>query len=124
MENNTFVYQYSAETNKEVESIRTRYMPREGNKMEQLKSLDRKVRSAGMMTSLCIGIIGVLVFGLGMCFGLGALSAPNWLAVLLGVLGALIMIPAYPVYKRIARKTKEQLTPEILRLSDELMKSK
>ena len=32
-------------------------------------------------------------------------------------------IPAYPIYRRITRKTKAELTPEILRLSEEIMKS-
>ena len=35
----------------------------------------------------------------------------------------IIMIPAYPIYRRIARKTKTELTPEILRLSEEIIKS-
>ena len=43
--------------------------------------------------------------------------------VLLMILGTAIMIPVYPIYRRIARKTKAELTPEILRLSEEIMKS-
>ena len=34
MENNTFSYNYSAVRNKEVESIRRKYMPREESKLE------------------------------------------------------------------------------------------
>jgi hypothetical protein len=37
--------------------------------------------------------------------------------------GAVIMIPAYPIHRRIARKTKTELTPEILRLSEGIIKS-
>ena len=123
MENNTFSYNYSAARNKEVESIRRKYMPREESKLERLKKLDLRIQMAGTIESLCFGIVGALVFGIGMCFFLNVFAGGAWLTALLMVLGAVIMIPAYPIYRRIARKTKAELTPEILRLSEEIMKS-
>ena len=123
MENNTFSYNYSAARNKEVESIRRKYMPHEESKLERLKKLDLRVQMAGMIEGLCFGIIGALVFGIGMCFFLDVFAGAAWLTALLMVLGAVIMIPAYPIYRRIARKTKTELTPEILRLSEEIIKS-
>ena len=123
MENNTFSYTYSATRNKEVESIRRKYLPREESKLEKLKKLDLRVQMAGTIESLCFGIVGALVFGIGMCFFLDVFAGAAWLTALLMVLGAVIMIPAYPIYRRIARKTKTELTPEILRLSEEIMKS-
>ena len=123
MENNTFSYNYSATRNKEVESIRRKYMPHEESKLEKLKKLDLRVQMAGTIESLCFGIVGALVFGIGMCFFLDVFAGAAWLTALLMVLGAVIMIPAYPIYRRIARKTKTELTPEILRLSEEIMKS-
>ena len=123
MESNTFNYNYSAARNKEVERIRRKYMPEEESKLERLKKLDLRVQMAGTIESLCFGIVGALVFGLGMCFFLDVFAGAAWLTALLMVLGAVIMIPAYPIYRRIARKTKAELTPEILRLSEEIMKS-
>ena len=123
MENNTFTYNYSAVRNKEVESIRRKYLPEEESKLETLKRLDYKVQSAGMIESLCIGIIGALVFGIGMCFFLEVFAGVAWLTALIMIIGTLLMIPAYPIYRRIAHRTKEKLTPEILRLSEEIMKS-
>ena len=123
MENNTFSYNYSAARNKEVESIRRKYMPHEESKLERLKKLDLRVQMSGTIESLCFGIVGALVFGIGMCFFLGVFAGAAWITVLLMVLGTIIMIPAYPIYRRIARKTKTELTPEILRLSEEIMKS-
>ena len=123
MENsNVFSYQYSAKQNREVEHIRRKYLPKEENKMETLRKLDARVQMAGTIPSLCIGVVGALVFGLGMCFFLDVFVGEVWLTALLMVLGANIMIPAYPIYMRIARKTKAELTPEILRLSDEIIK--
>jgi uncharacterized membrane protein YeaQ/YmgE (transglycosylase-associated protein family) len=122
MENNTFSYNYSAARNKEVENIRRKYMPHEESKLERLKKLDLRVQMAGTIESLCFGIIGALVLGIGMCFFLDVFAGAAWLTALLMVLGTIIMIPAYPIYRRIARKTKKELTPEILRLSEEIMK--
>lgn len=123
MENNTFSYNYSATRNKEVESIRKKYMPHEESKLERLKKLDLRVQMAGTIESLCFGIVGALVFGLGMCFFLDVFAGAAWLTVLLMVLGTVIMIPAYPIYRKIAQRTKAELTPEILRLSEEIIKS-
>ena len=121
MENNTFIYNYSATRNNEVESIRRKYMPHEESKLEKLKKLDYRVKTAGTIESLCLGVIGSLVFGIGMCFFLGVFTADMWLWATLMICGTLIMIPAYPMYKRIASKTKEELTPEILSLSEEII---
>ena len=123
MENNTFSYNYSAARNKEVESIRRKYMPRAESKLERLKKYDRRVQMAGTIESLCFGVAGALVFGLGMCFFLDVFVGAAWLSALFMIIGSLIMIPAYPIYKRIASKTKAELTPEILRLSEEIIKS-
>ena len=124
MENNqVFNYQYSANQNKEVEHIRKKYLPKEENKLDTLRKLDSCVQMAGIVESLTIGVIGALVFGIGMCFGLDVFSGADWLSVLFCVVGTAIMLPAYPIYKFISAKTREKLTPEILKLADELMKS-
>ncbi len=124
MENKPFTYNYSAARNKEVENIRRKYLPEEESKLETLKRLDYKVQSAGMIESLCLGIIGCLIFGIGMCFGLDVFAGADWLSFLFGVIGVIVMIPAYPVYRYVAKKTKAELTPEILRLSEEIIKNK
>ena len=121
--NNVFTYRYSAAQNKEVERIRKKYLPEEESKIDLLRKLDNRVQSAGMIEGLTVGIIGCLIFGIGMCFGLDVFRGADWLSLLFGGLGVIIMLPAYPIYKRIAQKTKAELTPEILRLSDEIMKS-
>ena len=122
MENNKFSYNYSAAINKEIESIRRKYLPKEESKLETIKRLDMRVQMAGTIESLCLGIVGALVFGLGMCFFLDVFAGADWLTALLMLLGTLIMTAAYAIYRKIAKKTKTALTPEILRLSEEIMK--
>ncbi len=121
MENNTFIYNYSATQQKEVEAIRKKYVPKERDKMDRLRALDSKVQNAGTIESLCLGIIGVLIFGVAMCFALGVFGTAWWPAIPIGIVGVALMLPAYPLYKRLHNKKKEALTPEILALTEELI---
>ena len=122
-QSNVFSYQYSAKQNREVEYIRRKYLLEEENKIETLRKLDAKVQMAGVIPSLCIGVIGCLIFGIGMCFFLDVFAGAAWIMALFMIIGILLMIPAYPIYRRIERKTKSKLKPEILRLSEEIIKS-
>ena len=117
---NTFHYTYSAPENQEVLNIRKKYLPREETKMEELIRLDRKVQSSGMIESLSAGIGGVLVFGLGMCLSMKVIGNVMWLGVLLGLIGTAGMLIAYPVYRKIFEKTKNEHTPRILELTAEI----
>ena len=123
MKQKNYSYQYSATQNREVEAIRKKYLPKECDKLELLRALDNRVRTAGMIRSLSLGVVGCLVFGLGLCFGLDVMTGPEWLSVVLGIIGACLMAPAYPLYRYVSEKTKKELTPRILALSDEIMRS-
>ncbi len=116
-----FRYTYSAAERSEVESIRKKYLPREEDKMEQLRRLDASVEKKGMTISLLVGILSCLVMGLGMCCCLvwsGVWFIPGIIIGLIGIAGVAL---AYPVYVRITQTERERIAPEILRLTDELM---
>lgn len=127
MENKTenkfeFTYQAPTKSQREqIEDIRKSYMPKtqDESKLEQLKKLDCKVKNIPVIWSLSIGILGILVFGLGMTMVLEwALFA---FGVVVCVVGSVIMAVAYPVYKKIKMKFTKKYSGEILRLSDELL---
>ena len=120
----TFIYNYSAKENKEVQEIRSKYLPREESKLEELKRLDYTVQNSGMIESLCAGIGGILMFGLGLCLAMQVIGSGVFnivLGILLGIVGMIGMIAAYPVYRKIAQKAKVEYAPRILQLTDELM---
>jgi uncharacterized membrane protein YeaQ/YmgE (transglycosylase-associated protein family) len=119
----SFYYTYSAKENQEVLEIRKRYLPHEESKLDELKRLDNLVQNAGAVESLSIGIVGSLIFGLGMCLSLGVIGNMIWLGIIIGVLGAFIMLTAYPVHKKLFAKAKEKHAPRILELADELSKN-
>ena len=123
----TFSYTYSAKEQAEVASIRSKYVPREENKMEQLRRLDRIPYKKAQAWALTLGTIGTLMLGIGMSLAMTELAAvlsslgmPVGIAV--GVGGLVLVALAYPVYNRVLKKQRERIAPEILRLTDELLK--
>lgn len=130
--NKSFEYTYSAKEQAEIKKIREKYAPpkeTETDKMEQLRRLDASVAKKGTTASLILGIIGALVLGSGMSLamtdlgkiiGVDNLSMP--IGIIIGVIGIFMVSLAYPLYMRITRKERERIAPEILRLTDELMK--
>ena len=117
---NTFSYTYSARENQEVLNIRKKYIRQEESKLEELKRLDNLVQSSGVMESLCAGMGGALIFGLGFCLAAKVIGNAVWLGVILGLIGTAGMLIAYPVYRKFFAKAKAQYTPRILELTEEL----
>lgn len=120
MNENTFQYAYSAPENQEVLRIRKKYLPQEETKLEELKRLDNLVQSAGITESLILGVGGCLIFGLGFCFAMRVIGNAMWLGILLGLVGTVGMIFAYPVNRKCYNKAKAEYTPRILELTAEL----
>ena len=119
---NTFEYTYSAPQQEEIKRIREKYLPKEEDKMEQLRRLDQSAVQKGMMVSLIVGVIGALVLGLGMSCCMvwgGDLFIPG---IIIGIVGLVGVSLAYPLYARITERERKKIAPEILRLTEELMK--
>lgn len=119
----TFHYTYSASQQQEIKRIREKYMPptQEEDKMERLRKLDAGVAKPGTIVSLIVGIIGTLIFGVGMCCVL------VWTdlfvqGIVIGLIGLAGVMSAYPLYVSITMKQRAKVAPEIIRLTDELMK--
>ncbi len=117
----TFSYTYSAKEQEEIKKIREKYVPKEADKMEQLRRLDESVTRKGTVISLVVGIIGALVLGTGMsmCMVWTELFV---LGIIVGIVGIVMVSAAYPLYNYVTKKEREKIAPEIIRLTDELMK--
>ena len=122
-----FSFTYSAEQQKEIEAIRKKYLPKEEDKMEQLRKLHAIPTQKAQAASLAVGIIGALIMGTGMSIAmtdigsaLGSLAMVIGIAI--GIVGMALVALAYPLYNRVLKKQREKIAPEILRLTDELMK--
>lgn len=124
----SFSFTYSAEQQKEVEAIRKKYLPREEDKMEQLRRLHAVPGKRARAASLAVGIPGALILGSGMSLtmtdigaALGSLAMVLGIAV--GLVGMVLVALAYPVYNRVLKKQRKRIAPKVLRLTDELLKS-
>ncbi len=122
-----FSFTYSAEQQKEIEAIRKKYLPQEENKMEQLRKLHAVPTQKAQAASLVVGVIGALIMGTGMSLAMTEIGAALGvfamiLGIAVGIVGMVLVAVAYPIYNRVLKKQRERIAPEILRLSDELLK--
>jgi len=122
VEKESFSYSYSAKEQEEVRNIRKKYIPQEEDSLQRLRRLDSGVQNKATVRALTVGIIGTLIMGLGMSLCL--VWAGNWFVpgIFIGVVGIGLILLAYPIYQRTLIKQREKIAPEILRLTDELMK--
>ena len=128
--NEGFSFTYSAEQQKEVEAIRKKYLPKEEDKMEQLRRLHQIPTQKATSVSIAIGVIGALIMGTGMSLAMTDLGAllgsyrdlAMLIGIVIGLVGMVMVTLAYPTYNRVLKKKREKIAPEILRLTDELLK--
>ena len=125
--NKPFNYTYTAPTEeerKEITLIRKQYQPIEKaeSKLERLRRLDSAVKNTPIILSLIFGIVGCLIFGLGLAL---ILEWNIWLwGVICMCVGAIPMAIAYPVYLGVLNANKRKYGAEILQLSEELLNEK
>ena len=123
----SFKMTYSASQQEEIQSIRQKYVPKEESKMDRLRALDAQVTKKATMLSILVGVIGALILGCGMSlimsdFGAALGTAALPVGIALGAIGLALAALAYPVYNRTLKKEREKIAPQILQLTDELMK--
>ena len=130
--NEEFAYTYSGREQAEIRKIREKYAERSEteDKMARLRRLDASVTKKAQMVSIILGVVGTLIMGIGMSLvmtdlgellGLSdALIFP--LGIVIGLGGCIPVALAYPLYHVIVRHERARIAPEILRLTDELMK--
>lgn len=129
----TFEFTYSAKEQAEIKKIRDKYVApqKTENKMEQLKKLDEGVTKKATIYALVVGIIGTLILGFGMSlvmtdlaenFGAFVKVYNMFIGIFCGVVGIVLAGLAHPLYNRVVKKEREKIAPEIIRLTDELMK--
>lgn len=131
-EKEIFNYTYSAKQQEEIKAIRKKYAVSEEKEdmMTLIRRLDDGVAQKATVFSLVVGIIGALILGFGMSLVMTELPEMlGWnsvfgmaIGVVIGVAGIIFVCCAYPVYNRTVKKEREKIAPEIIRLTDELMK--
>lgn len=129
-QNRNFDFTYSAAQQQEIENIRSKYLPKEEQEEDKMQTLRRLHNSAGQKAlrwAIIWGTIGTLIMGTGMSLvmtELGALFGKFGLVIgiAIGLVGIVLVALAYPLYNHILKKERARIAPQILRLSEELLK--
>ena len=131
-ENNGFQYTYSAKEQSELKRIRDKYTAstEAEDKMARLRRLDASVTNTAQAVALVFGVVGTIILGCGMSLILTDLAqildlssdTAMLMGIAVGIVGGILASLAYPIYTAIVKAKRKKLAPEIIRLTDELMK--
>ena len=112
-----------------VEKIRTQYMEKDSSQKEldMLRELDAEVKRPANVFGYVFGSIGAIVMGAGMSlvmtdFGTQiGISNSMPVGIIIGIVGMIMAIVNYPVYKSILNTRREKYADRILSLSEKIM---
>ena len=110
-----------------VQKIRTRYTEKQHTGLDELKALDAKVRRPANVLAYVYGSTGAIVMGAGISLvmtDIGAsvgITEPMVCGIIVGVVGLVLALTAYPLYKKVLNARKKKYAPEIVKLSDKIM---
>jgi len=131
-EKNGFSYTYSAKEQAELKKIREKYTPavEADDKMARLRRLDASVTETAQTVALVFGIIGILILGFGMSLIMTDLAQSLALSknmsliigIAVGIVGGILASLAYPIYSAIVKIKRKKIAPQIISLTDELLK--
>ena len=110
-----------------VEKIRTKYVEKKDSSLDELRKLDKKVKIPAEVFAYIFGSVSALIMGAGMSFvmtdvasllGLGDMTVPG---IAVGVVGMVLAIVNYPIYKGILSSRKNKYADKILALSNKIL---
>jgi len=109
-----------------VEKIRTQYMEKESTELDALRKLDAKVKRPANIFAYVFGSLGAIVMGSGMSLimtdlgekiGMTEVMTPG---IAIGVVGMIMVLANYPVYKKMLGSRRKKYADEIIALSDKI----
>ena len=110
-----------------VQKIRTQYTERENTQLDALKALDKKVKKPANVFAVVFGSISAVVMGSGMSLvmtdigSIIGIESPMFPGIIIGVVGLVMALLTYPMYKKILNSRKKKYANEIIKLSDNIM---
>lgn len=110
-----------------AEKIRSEYIEKKSTELDALRALDAKVKRPANLFAGIFGTISALVMGSGMSLtmtDLGQnLDITNSMTVgtVIGLIGIVMALLTYPVYKKILGNRRKKYAAEIMRLSEKVV---
>ena len=111
-----------------VQKIRSQYTEKESTELDALRELDKKVKRPTNIFAYVFGSISAIVMGAGMSLimtDIGAtigVSDPMIPGIAVGIVGMLMVIANYPIYKVILGIRRKKYADKIIALSEKIMK--
>ena len=111
-----------------VQKIRTQYTEKSDMRLDELKKLDAKVKRPANVFGYTFGSISAIIMGSGMSLvmtDIGAMIGMNETMVpgiVIGVIGMVMALANYPIYKSILTSRKAKYADKIIALSNEMLK--
>ena len=110
-----------------VQKIRTQYTEKQHTELDELKVLDAKVKRPANTFAYIYGSVSAIVMGAGMSLVMTEVGAVIGITsmvpgIAIGVVGMGMALSTYPIYKKILNGRKKKYAPEILKLSEKVMK--
>ena len=111
-----------------VEKIRSQYTEQKNTDLDALKALDAKVKRCANVFGYTYGSIGAIVMGAGMSLVMTDIGAVLGMAetmvpgIAVGIVGLIMSCTTYPIYKKILTSRKKKYAPQIMALSERIMK--
>lgn len=107
-----------------AEKIASEYAPKNTNKLQALKKLDRKAKQGAEIFAYTFGIISSLILGTGMCFAMEIIGDKSTVTMILGIVIGLVGIFGvsinYFIYKKLLNKGKMKYGSDIIQLAKEI----
>ena len=110
-----------------AEKIRTQYIEKQPSELDALRELDAKVKRPANVFAYVFGSIAAVIMGAGMSLvmtDIGStvgIESTMVIGTLIGIVGMILALINYPIYKGILGGRKKKYAPEILRLSEKIM---
>lgn len=110
-----------------AQEIRSRYTVQEPSKLDILRAMDAKVHRPANLFAGVFASISALIMGAGMSLimtDIGAVigMSDTWAyGLVIGIIGMLMLILTYPMYKGILNRRQKKYADEIMKLSDEII---
>lgn len=103
-----------------VNKIKDSYCEKPVAKLDELKSLDKKVKRPARIFAYVFGVTGALALGVGMCLAMKVIGNLMALGIVVGVAGIIMVSVNHLIYKQILKKRKSKYCRKILELSEEI----
>ncbi len=111
-----------------VQKIRTQYTEKQHTELDELRALDRKVKMPANAFAYSFGAVSALIMGSGMSLimtDIGhtiGMASPMTPGIVIGLVGMVMAIANYPIYKGILTGRRKKYAQQIIALSDRLTK--